>query len=267
MGANDLPMINQPSDSTKIDVPAVRVVKPAPEVRRSPASELRRPAAPAPAAAAQDPRAASEARKAGTVTPKAPAPAAQESTEDEDAEKLLREYTERQKTKVLRLEQQVVEQKKVAAERDAFRAKAESLAKELQDSRRQLEGSAKSEEVIKDLQGKLDAALLSHTMATDEVGKLKAKVHEYADVLRKSEARASQFEKSLHEAQAALKAQSDGRKEAESRVAAALQALQGASPVDSAVTRPVPSASRPPEAAPKAAAPAPARPAPAVIRK
>src|SRR6185295_16287284 len=135
-----------------------------------------KPQAAAPAAA--DPRKASDVRKPGTVTPvrpagdasasrpaapavKAPVPSAS-GGEDEDPEKLLREYAERQKTKLVRLEQQVVEYKKVVAERDSLRAKVEALSKELQDAKRQVEVAAKSDEVIKDLQGKVDAAILSN---------------------------------------------------------------------------------------------------------
>src|SRR4029453_19033460 len=88
-----------------------------------------------------------------------PAPAAPGGGEDEDPEKLLREYADRQKTKVVRLEQQLVEDKKVVGERDALPAKVESMTKELQDAKRQVEASGKSEEMIRDLQGKVDAAV------------------------------------------------------------------------------------------------------------
>jgi predicted ribosome quality control (RQC) complex YloA/Tae2 family protein len=261
MSTKDLPVISGPNDSTRIDVPVQKPAVPAaaPALRRNPASEIRRPAAPA--APAQDPRSASEARKSGSVVPKAPAApaAAAPSAEEEDPEKLLREYAERQKTKVLRLEQQVQEQRKVVAERDGFKSKAEALAKELQDARRQVEASAKQEEILKDLQAKVDASLLATTMANDENGKLKARVQELAEAVRKAEARAAQAEKSLLEAQKALASQSEGRREAEARIAAALQALQGPS-VDAAVTRPVPQAAKPPVTA------AP-RPVPAVVRK
>jgi hypothetical protein len=278
MSSSDLPVISTPSDSTKIDLPAPQAAKPA-ELRRSPPSEIRKPAVPV---APADPRKASEVRKPGSVAPVAPRPAmiapaappprpaapapAAAAGEDEDPEKLLREYAERQKTKVLRLEQQLGEQKRVLAERDAFKAKADALARELQEARRQLEASAKQEEMIKDLQAKVDASLLASTMATDENGKLKAKVHETAEALKKAEGRASQAEKALAEAQKALAAQSEGRKDAETRIAAALQSLQGSSPsvpIDAAVTRPVP-VTRPAEA-PRPAVPA--RPVAGPLRK
>jgi hypothetical protein len=250
MSSSDLPVISTPNDSTKIDLPAPQAAKP-PEPRRSPASEIRKPAAPA------DPRKASEARKPGSVAPAAPRPAMiapaavpprpaaapAAGAEDEDPEKLLREYAERQKTKVLRLEQQLGEQKRVLAERDALKSRIDVLTRELQEARRQIEASARQEEMIKDLQAKVDASLLASTMATDENGKLKTKIQETVEALRKAEARGAQAEKSLAEAQKALAAQSEGRKDAEARIAAALQVLQGSSsaaPIDAAVTRPVP---------------------------
>jgi hypothetical protein len=257
MEEKDIPVISGPADSTKIDLPAAKTPPPVPALRRAPSTEIRRPAAPAPAPApAQDPRSASEARKAAAVAPHPPAAA---PAEEEDPEKLLREYAERQKTKVLRLEQQLQEQKRVLAERDALKAKAEALSKELQEARKQIDASAKQEEILKDLQGKLDASLLSHTISTEEISKLKTKVADYSEALKKSEAGRSHFEKLHQEGQKALAAQAEARKEAESRIQAALQALQHAPASDPAATRPTGAA--------KPAVPSPARPAPIVVRK
>lgn len=230
----DLPMISLPTDSTKIEgMHAVNDPKPA-EVRKPPTSEIRRPvsavvpARPAAAPAPADPRKGSEIRKPGAVAPHPaakPAPAA--VAEDQDPENLLRQYAEHQKTKVLRLEQQLGELKKTQTERDTLRQKGEALARELVDARKQLEAAAKSDDVIKDLQAKVDAALLSSSMDKDELGKLRAKNEALDAALKKAEDRAAHAEKALGEAQKSLASQTEGRKEAEARVAAALQALQG----------------------------------------
>lgn len=228
---SDLPAISLPTDSTKIEgVHAVNEPKPA-EVRRNPGSEIRkpgvvpaaRPAAPAPAAAPSDPRKASEIRKPAAATPPPrPAPAA-----EEDPENLLRQYAEHQKTKVLRLEQQLIELKKTQAERDALRQKSEALAKELGEARRQLEAAGKADAVIKDLQAKVDAALFSSAMERDDLAKIRAKNEALEAAHKRAEERAAHAEKGLAEAQRSLASQTEGRREAEARVAAALQALQG----------------------------------------
>ncbi len=224
----DLPVISLPTDSTKIELARASAAS-APEPVRRPATELRKPAvAPPPAAPkpASDPRNASELRRiAPPPAPKAePAPAA---PVEEDPEKLLREYADRQKTKISRLEAQLVELKKVAAERDQFRSKSETLARDLEGARRQLEAASKQDAVIKDLQAKVDASLLAHSMLTDENGKLKAKAQELAALARKLEEKSAHAEKALAEATRSLASQTEGRKDAEARIAAALGALQG----------------------------------------
>lgn len=307
----DLPMISLPSDSTQVDLnPKKEVQVNAPEPRRNPTTQVPKPAAPAPAPA--DPRKASEVRSASpAVAPKpaappAPRPVSDPSasrpggpvvkaappsavpSEEEDPEKLLREYADRQKVKLQRLEQQLVEYKKVVAERDSLRAKVDALGKELQDAKRQIEVAAKSDEVIKDLQGKVDAAILSNSILTDDKEKLKKGLSQQTEHLKKAEDRASQAERSLAETEQKLAQEREAREQAEFRVSAALQALQGniatvtsgvkkapvEKPLSEIATRPMKApvpeaaASRPAEApeekpaAPGAAAkpPAPARP-------
>lgn len=252
----DLPIISL-SDSTSEGVPAVNESKPAPDPRRAPPSEVRRPAtaAPAapparPAAAPQnsDPRKSSEVRKPGSVAPAAAprpaAPAAAAESSEEDPERFLREYADRQKTKVHRLEQQLVELKKVTAERDALRSKSEALAKELGEARKQLEAAAKADDVIKDLQGKVDAALLSGAMATDEIGKLRAKSESLEASIKGAEERAKTAERTLTETIRSLSSQTEGRKDAEARISNALHALQGDG-VSKAATVKVPAAEPP----------------------
>jgi len=227
-------MISLPTDSTKIEgIRTVNEPKPA-DPRRNPGSEIRRPASgvvparPASAPQQADPRKSSEIRKPGQVTPQPPKPApAAAPAGDEDPEALLRQYAEHQKTKVLRLEQQLAEFRKTQAERDALRAKSEALARELGDARKQLEVASKADDVIKDLQAKVDAALFSSGMERDEIAKLRAKNEALEAALKKAEDRASHAEKSLSEAQRSLSSQTEGRREAEARVAAALHALQG----------------------------------------
>jgi len=151
MSDDDLPMISLSSDSTQVELTPQKEAKVGvPE----PARPQAKPATTPMPASSTDPRKASEARKPGSVAP-APRPANDPSAsrpaapavrpapapgagDDEDPEKLLREYADRQKTKLVRLEQQVVEYKKVVAERDSLKAKVDSLGKELQEARRQL---------------------------------------------------------------------------------------------------------------------------------
>jgi hypothetical protein len=268
----DLPMISPPSDdSTQTELtPQKEAPVTAPEPRRNPTTQIPKPVGRSEAPTVNippgsDPRKASEARKPGTVQPvaspsnasasrpaapavKAPVPAA--GGEDDDAEKLLREYAERQKTKVVRLEQQVLEYKKVVAERDSLKAKVDSLSKELQDAKRQLEASAKAEEMIRDLQGKVDAAILSNSILTDDKNKLKSGLSQQTEHLKKSEERAEQAEKGLAEVQEKLVEETQAREEAEAKVAAALTALQSdAKPVAKAPPPPPAPATKLSEAA------------------
>lgn len=249
--------------------------KPAPDLRKPPTSEVRRVAPPpgsraVPAAApppqGTDPRKSSEARKPGSVTPAAPAarpPAHAAEPPEEDPEKFIREYADRQKTKVLRLEQQVGELRKVQTERDAFRSKGETLAKELLDARRQLDAAAKADVVIKDLQAKVDAALLSSSMDKDELTKLRAKVEALEASLKRTEDRAVAAERNLAETTRSLSSQTEARREAEARISAALHTLQS-EPAARAASGKTPSAEATPgkpverHASPPAAPPKPA---------
>jgi hypothetical protein len=222
---DDLPIISLPSDSTKVDSSPAR---PQPrgntEVRRAGITPT--PAARPPAAtnAHSDPRKASEMRRPGSVTPVAPKP---EAADEDDPEKLLREYAERQKSRIVKLEHLVAELRKAAADRDLLKARVDTLEREVAAAKRQVEAAAKSDEVIRDLQGKIDAAILANSMLTEEKEKLKKGLSQQTENLRKAEERASQSEKALAEAQKTLAREGEARKEAETRVAAALQALQG----------------------------------------
>lgn len=229
MASGDFPVISQPTDSTRIDLKPAAPKAPAPPAVK-PVTVVAKPAV-APASA--DPRKASEHRRVATQSVPAvqapapkPAPAKAPGGEDEDPEKLLREYADRQKTKVTRLEGELVELRKAAGERDQYRVKCEGLTREVSELRAKLDAAAKLDAVIKDLQGKLDAAILSNGMLTDENGKLKAKGQELAGSLRKSEERAAYAEKSLAESSKALAAEKDARKDADARIAAAVHALQ-----------------------------------------
>ena len=147
MSDDDLPMISLSSESGQFEVVPQKSQK---EVPVS-APEPIRPPAPRPAAPAAEPRkgtelrkpapaAAAPARAAGDASASRPAapsvkpatasvPTVSAGGDDEDPEKLLREYADRQKTKMVRLEQQVVEYKKIVAERDSLRAKVDALGK------------------------------------------------------------------------------------------------------------------------------------------
>jgi hypothetical protein len=287
MSNDDLPMISLSSDSGQFAFAPQKSQKEvpvsAPEPTRPPAPDVRKPA---PAA---EPRKGTEFRKPAPGAPapaiaRPAAPAVKPATasvptvsaggEDEDPEKLLREYADRQKTKMVRLEQQVVEYKKIVAERDSLRAKVEALGKELQDARRQLEASAKSEEVIKDLQGKVDAAILSNSILSEDKEKLKKALSQQTEHLKKAEDREAQTEKSLAELEKQLAEESGAREAAEGKVAAAIDALQAAAPApkkaaaekpsSEAPTRPMPTpaAKAAPEEKPAAPAKAPGKPAP-----
>jgi len=239
----DIPMISPPSDNSDVgQSPQKEARVNVPDARRNPTTSVPKPAAPpanarppAPAAARPANDAASGSRPAAPAV-KAPIPAA---GDDEDPEKLLREYAERQKTKVVRLEQQLVDFRKVAAERDAFRAKVDALTKELQDAKKQVEVAAKSDDVIKDLQGKIDAMMLSNGILTEDKKKLKEALSQQTEHLKKAEERGAQAEKSLAEAEEKLVAETQACEEAEAKVAAALQALQSeAAPVARSSTPP-----------------------------
>ncbi|HEX7900278.1 MAG TPA: hypothetical protein VF950_21095 [Planctomycetota bacterium] len=224
MASGDFPVISQPTDSTRIDIkpspPKAFAVKPPP------------PAAPKPAAAPADARKATQSVPAVAKPPAAaaPKPAAPPpppaAREEEDPEKLLREYADRQKTKVNRLEVELVELRKAAAEREQFRLKSEAQAREIAELRAKLEAASRMDAVIKDLQGKVDAAILANGMLTDENGKLKAKAQELGAAGRKAEERATFAEKGLAESSKALAAEKDARKDADARIAAAAHALQ-----------------------------------------
>lgn len=294
MSDDDLPMISLSSDSTEFALtppkPQKEVPVSAPEPTRPPASDVRKPA-PAPAA---EPRKGTEVRKPAPAAPARPAgsdpsasrpaapsvkpitasmPAVTPGGEDEDPEKLLREYADRQKTKMVRLEQQLAEYKKVVAERDSLRAKVEALGKELQDAKRQVEASTKSEEVIKDLQGKVDAAILSNSILSEDKEKLKKALAQQTEHLKKAEERGAQADKRLAEVEKQLAEEADVRQAAEARIAGALEALQSEAPapkaaaekpVSEAVTRPMPSSAPAAKAAAEekpAAAPAKGAPA------
>jgi hypothetical protein len=294
MSDDDLPMISLSSESSPMELTPPKSQKEVPvsasEPTRRPTSEIRKPGA-APAAAASDPRKASEVLKPGSLAPARPAsdpsasrpaaPSVRPATasvpavsagggDDEDPENLLREYADRQKTKMVRLEQQVVEYKKIVAERDSLRAKVEAFGKELQDAKRQLEASTKTEEVIKDLQGKIDAAILSNSILSEDKEKLKKALSQQTEHLKKAEERGEQSEKNLAELEKQLAEEADAREVAEAKVAAALKALQSDAPapkaaaekpVSEAATRPMPTpaAKAAPEDKPAAAAPAPAK--------
>jgi len=268
---DDLPVISLPTDSTKLELgppaPAPKPAAPVSEVRRAPPIEVRKPA-PAPRpnviASPTPPRPIS--------APVAPAP----EPVDDDPEKLLREYTERQKTKIVRLEQQLVETKKILADRDALKAKAEAQDRELARARQQLDAAAKQDEVIKDLQGKIDAAILSNGILTDDKEKLKRALGQQTENFKRAEDRASAAEKALAESQKALVRESEARQLSEGKIAAALHALSasvnhGSTPADKrtasgAEARPEP-AKAPAPAAHAAAHAAGPKPAVAPVKK
>lgn len=220
MAPDDLPMISESTDSTRIDLPAKPAPKPAappPPAAKPAVGTAKVAAVPAPARPAAAP---------APKPPAAPAPAPSAARDDEDPEKLLREYADRQKTKVTRLEGELAELRKTAAEREQYRVKWEMATRDLHDARAKLEAASKLDAVIKDLQGKLDAAILSNSMLTDESGKLKARVQELAAAAKKHEEKAAQAEKGLADASRALAAEKEARRDAEARIAAAAQALQ-----------------------------------------
>jgi hypothetical protein len=210
MDREDLPVISPSSDSTKIEGLHAEA----------------RPPAPKPASAPSPLKSPTETRRAVTAPPRpaAPPPPAPVGRDEEDPEKLLREYADRQKNKIGRIEQDL---QRTVGERDSFKSKGETLAKELHDARTQLQMIPKLEETIKDLQQKVDAALLSNGMAQAENSKLKLKASDLEGNLRKAEERAAHAEKSLADTQGWLKQQTQGRLEAEQRIAIALQTLQG----------------------------------------
>jgi len=249
---DDIPMISPPSDSAVIPLtPQKEAPVNVPDQRRNPTTAVPKPAAPAAPARPAAPQAAKPAGDAASASrPAAPAvkaPIPAPVGDDEDGEKLLREYAERQKTKVVRIEQEF---KKVAVERDALRVKVDAIAKELETAKKQIEAASRQDDVIKDLQGKVDAAILSNSILTEDKKKLKEALSQQTEHLNKAQERAAAAEKSLAESQEKLVTETQAREEAQSKVAAALEALQSESApvarsstppkaVSEAVTRPM----------------------------
>lgn len=220
----DVPMISLPTDSTKVDTPR-------PEAKPAPT-------------------------KTAGAAPAAP-PRAAGASEEDDPERLLREYAERQKTRIVKLEQQLAEYRKVLAERDALKARLETLERELAGARREREHSGKLEAALKDLQGKLDAALLSNNLLSEDKEKLKKALAEQTAHLRKAEERATQAER-------ALARETEVRKAVEGRIAAAIRALQTIPPAGESATpaRGIPAKAPPGKGESPAPAVRPAAPAP-----
>lgn len=238
MDPDDLPLISLSAESTDFDAPAP-AAPPAPAKKAPPpAAEAKRPdAIVKPPTEISRPVPAPEARKPSTevrAAPPRPAPAPAAPATDDDPEKLLREYQERQKRKMAALEQQVAELRRITAERDAFKSKSETLGRELLEARKQLDAAAKQADTIRDLQQKVDAALLSHSMMSTETAKLKMRVQELEGTVKKADEKAAHAERSLGEAQKQLAQQSEGRKAAEAKIAAVLKALQDPAPGGSA---------------------------------
>jgi hypothetical protein len=133
--------------------------------------------------------------------------------------------------------------------------------------------------MVKDLQGKVDAAVLSNSILAEDKEKLKKGLSQQTEFFAKAQERAEQAEKALAEAQDELVKQTQGREEAEAKVAGALKALQsteGTPPVakpapapkaiSEAVTRPMkpvaPAAEEKPKDEKSASAPPAAKPGP-----
>lgn len=215
--AEDLPLISLSGESMNFEPPAPKPPAPAPAKKApivKPPTDIQRPAG--------------EVRRPATEIklPPAPVRASHDAAGDDDPEKLLREYQERQKRKTAALEQQVVELRRASAERDAYRSKSETLGRELLEAKKQLEVAAKQAEQIKELQHKIDAALLSHGMISTENAKLKMRVQELEAAHRRLEEKAAASEKALAEAHKAHARDAEARKGAEAKIAAVLKALQ-----------------------------------------
>src|SRR5262245_29803429 len=122
----DIPMISPPSDNSETPQSPQKEARVNVPERRNPTTAVPKPAVPAPGVKPAAPPAAKPANDPSSSSrPAAPAvkaPIPAPVGDDEDGEKLLREYAERQKTKVVRIEQEF---KKVAVERDALRVKVE----------------------------------------------------------------------------------------------------------------------------------------------
>lgn len=187
MDRNDLPAISPGSASPEVK-PVTKLVLPAPTPVHAPAPK------PAPA-----------------VVSKPPLPVPTRVDED-DGEKLIREFTERQKIKMARLEQQVTELGKVTAERDSAKGRIDAIGKELLGTRKELENALKNVELAKDLKHKLDAAMISNSMLSAENAKFQA--------------RTKDLEARVRDLEASLKRHQEKSAEAESRIQAALHALQ-----------------------------------------
>lgn len=211
---DEAPAIRLSSDGVKLKPASVRAAAPRP-VSARPMSEIRRPVAPAP--------------RPAPVPAKAAAPPAAPVGDDDDPEQLLKQYTERQKNKVARLERQVAELQKVVAERDAYKAKCHAFAQELTETKKRLEAAATQDEVVKDLQSQVDAAIHSNNMLTEEKAKHDSTMEDLESKIIMLEERGKQANQALMAAHKFLVAQRDIVKDADTRVVSAIQMIQGTS--------------------------------------
>lgn len=232
---DDLPMISAP-DETATDTPnkieEPPVVKATPKqppapIAAKPALSLKASAEPAkPAAIVKAPTEGAMRREAPPASKPAPIPApgkieAARPAPDESGDILQ---------SLRKVESVIAEHKKAVAERETLRQRVAELEHQLAQARTRLVEAEKSDAQVRDLQQKLDAALLSHSMIATDSNKTKIRLAEVETKLTQADSTASASKKELDGALASLNTHARAREEAERRVAAALAALQGQPP-------------------------------------
>ncbi|MBI2931826.1 MAG: hypothetical protein HYY16_09255 [Planctomycetes bacterium] len=114
----------------------------------------------------------------------------------------------------------------IKREREDLRVRVAMLEHELAQTRQQVAELRVQADKVKELQEKLDASLLSHSMLSTENAKLKMRLSEVEDKLKQSEQRAQTTEGVLKKMETALQNAKEARDDAERRIAGALAALQ-----------------------------------------
>ncbi len=202
MNRKDLPIISLSTESSRM-------------------RSVRDPADPPPAGPAPEKKQAVE--PSPPPPPPQPAPLA---VDEDDSEKLLHAYADRQKLKIARLEEKLTQQPRLVAERDALRARVDGIERELRAAKQQLLAAAKAQEIFNELQQKLNAATAAEKASSEENARIKIRLAEADEESGKLKERTGKAEKGLAEAEKALAAQTRAREAAEARITGALMALQ-----------------------------------------
>ena len=145
----------------------------------------------------------------------------------DEAAELLTDLKTRQNTTLRKLETVLSEHKRLVSERDTLKMKATELDRHLSMAKERLEEAEHADAKIRDLQNKLDAAMLSYSMLATEHTKSKTRLAEVEMRLSQTEARAISVRQEADNALTTLSVCMQAREEAEYRLNASMAILQG----------------------------------------